>query len=115
MASSPSALSYATHTDVFSLVGANPFEKTEEVLIKEYRSDVTLPLVLFLGIDEKKKAGFTHGIYEGTPYFAVDITPKGTVEKEATGVIEEMKKRDMKFLEGRAILTLEAPEGENSK
>jgi NAD+ diphosphatase len=111
LASSPSALSYATHDDILSVIGKNPFEETEDIMIKEYRSDVTLPTVLFLGIDEKKKSGFTHGIYEGTPYFAVDITPKGTVEKEATGVIKEMKNRGLKFLEGRAIMTLGAPEG----
>lgn len=114
MVSSPSALSYATHEDILSLIGKNPFEKTEDVMIKEFRSDVTLPIVLFLGLDENKKLGFTHGIYEGTPYFAVDITPQGTVEKEANGVIEEMKKRNMSFLEGRAIMTLGAPEGKSS-
>ena len=55
--------------------------------------------------------GFKHGIYEGTPYFAVDVTPKGTVEKEASGIIEEMKKKGLNFLEGRVNMSLAAPDG----
>jgi len=80
-------------------------------MIKEYNSAITLPLVLFLGLDESKKGGFEHGIYSGSPYFAIDVTPKGTVEKEATGVIEAMKAKGMEFVEGRMNLTLNAPEG----
>jgi NAD+ diphosphatase len=111
LVSDPSTLSYANHADITTLIGANPFEKSEEVIIKEFRSDVTQPTVLFLGIDEKKHAGFKHGIYEGTPYFAVDVTPKGTVEKAATGIIEEMKKKGLSFLEGRVNMSLAAPDG----
>jgi NAD+ diphosphatase len=80
-------------------------------MIKEYKSDVTLPLVLFLGLNEKQLDGFEHGIYKGTPYFAVDITPKGTVEKEANVIIETMKAKGLQFLEGRSAMTLNAPEG----
>jgi hypothetical protein len=111
LAKDPSKLAYATHTEVKPLIGENPFAKTEEELIKEYNSDITLPLVLFLGLDERKKDGFEHGIYKGTPYFAVDVTPKGTVEKEATGVIEAMKAKGLTFIEGRMHMSLNAPEG----
>jgi len=104
-------LAYASHTDVKPLIGENPFEKTEEQLIKEYNSSVTLPLVVFLGLDERKKEGFQHGIYTGTPYFAVDVTPKGTVEKEATGIVEEVQSRGLFFMQGRQHMTLNAPEG----
>ena len=80
-------------------------------MIKQYNSTITLPLVLFLGLDERKKDGFEYGIYKGTPYFAVDVTPKGTVEKEATGVIEAMKAKGLSFVEGRMHMSLNAPEG----
>lgn len=72
-----------------------------------------MPLVLFLGVDEKEHGGFEYknGIYKGTPYFAVDITPKGTIEKEANGVLDELKKKNLKFLEGRSAMNLNAPEG----
>jgi len=80
-------------------------------MIKDYNSAVTLPLVLFLGLDERKKGGFQHGIYSGSPYFAVDVTPRGTVVKEANGVIEAMKAKGLQFIESRMHMTLNAPEG----
>lgn len=111
LAKDPSKLAYATHKDVEPLIGENPFKKTEEEIIKEFNSDITLPLVLFLGLDERKKEGFEHGIYKGVPYFAVDVTPKGSVEKEAIGVIEAMKAKGLTFVEGRMHTTLNAEEG----
>ena len=103
-----------THKDIVGLIGENPFEKTEEQMIKEYNSSITLPLVLFLGLDERNKSGFEHGIYTGTPFFAVDITPRGSVEKEANGVIEAMKSKGYTFLQGRTAMNLNAPEGTSS-
>ena len=111
LAKDPTQLAYASHKDVKALIGDNPFAKTEEEMIKEYNSSITLPLVLFLGLDERKKDGFEHGIYKGTPYFAVDVTPKGTVEKEATSIIEAMKAQGLQFVEGRLHMSLNAPEG----
>jgi NAD+ diphosphatase len=111
LAKDPTQLAYATHKDVKPLIGENPFEKTEEEMIREYNSEITLPVVLFLGLDERKKDGFEHGIYKGTPYFAVDVTPKGTVQEEATGIIEAMKAKGLSFVEGRMHMSLNAPEG----
>jgi NAD+ diphosphatase len=111
MARDPAHLAYASYSDIKGLTGDNPFEKPEEDMIKEYNSSITLPLVLFLGLDERKKDGFTHGIYSGSPYFAVDISPKGTTKGEAEGVIEAMKAKGVTFLEGRAAMSLNAPEG----
>ncbi|CZS97066.1 probable NADH pyrophosphatase [Rhynchosporium agropyri] len=110
LAKDPTQLAYVAHKDVKPLIGENPFEKSEEDMIKEYNSAVTLPLVLFLGIDEKRKDGFEHGIYKGKPYFAVDVTPRGSVEKQAHGVIEAVKASGQKFIEGRMHMTLNAPE-----
>jgi NAD+ diphosphatase len=111
LAKDPTKLAYATHQDIKPLIGENPFEKTEEELIKEYNSAITLPLVLFLGLDERKKEGFEHGIYSGAPYFAVDVTPRGTIVEKATGVVEAMKAKGLQFVEGRMHMTLNAPEG----
>ncbi|KAG9239980.1 NUDIX hydrolase domain-like protein [Calycina marina] len=110
MAKDPSTIAYASHQEILALIGPNPFEKTEEDMIKEYNSTITLPLVLFLGLDETDKAGFQHSIYTGTPYFAVDITPRGTVEKEANSVIDAMKEKGHTFLQGRTAMNLNAPE-----
>jgi len=83
-------------------------------MIKDYNSSITLPLVLFLGLDEKHKSGFEHGIYTGTPFFAVDITPRGSVEKQANSVVEAMKAKGYTFLQGRTAMNLNAPEGWSS-
>lgn len=109
----PTQLSYRSLNDVKPLIGENPFEKSEEEIIKNYNSAVTRPLVLFLGLDEKKKEGFEHGIYKGRPYFAVDVTPRGTVEKEAKGVLEAVTANGDTFLQGRVHATLDASEGMN--
>lgn len=111
LAKDPTQLAYVSHDDVKPLIGENPFDKTEAELIDEYNSSITLPLVLFLGLDERKKDGFEHGIYKGTPYFAVDVTPRGTVEKQATSVIEAVKAKGHTFIEGRMHMSLNAPEG----
>lgn len=104
-------LYYATHQEVDKLIGGNPFEKEEDEIIKQYRSDITQPLVLFLGVDEKQHEGFEFEIYKGTPYFAIDITAKGTIEKEANSVIDALKAKGIIFLEGRGAMSLNAPEG----
>ena len=111
MAKDPSHLAYASHDEIKSLTGENPFEKTEAELVKEFNSSITLPLVLFLGLDERRKDGFTHGIYRGSPYFAIDITPKGSIRGKAESTIEAMKAKGMIFLEGRTAMGMNAPEG----
>lgn len=110
-ATSPTTLHWAKHSDIARLIGGNPFEKEEEELIREFRSEETRPTVLFLGVDENDKQGWEWEIYKGTPYFAVDITPKGSVEAEAKSVIEELKKKDLTFLEGRWAMHLNAQDG----
>ena len=107
-------LAYAMHSEVKSLIGENPFEKSEEETIKAYNSSVTQPLVLFLGLDERYKedqGGFKSGLYSGRPYFAIDVTAKGTVKKEAEGIIEAMKAKGLEFVVSRAHMSINAPEG----
>ncbi|THV51843.1 hypothetical protein BGAL_0097g00210 [Botrytis galanthina] len=108
----PSHLAYSSHSDITGLTGQNPFEKDEETMIKEFNSSKTLPLVLFLGLDErsKDKEGFKHGIYSGIPYFAIDVTPKGTYENEANSVVKAMQEKGLVFQEGRMFMSLDAQE-----
>ncbi|KAM3068976.1 NADH pyrophosphatase [Clarireedia jacksonii] len=116
LAHDPTKLAYATHKDIRGLIGENPFAKEEKEIIKEFNSSVTVPLVLFLGLDERKeKEGregelFKYKNYTGVPYFAVDVTPKGTCEEQAKGVIEAMKEKGLSFVEGRMHMSLNAPE-----
>ena len=81
-------------------------------MIKEFNSSKTSPLVLFLGLDErsKDKEGFKHGIYSGIPYFAIDVTPKGTYENEANSVVKAMQEKGLVFQEGRMLMSLDAQE-----
>ncbi|KAL6722157.1 NADH pyrophosphatase [Lecanora helva] len=96
--------------DVQPLIGENPYSKSEEQLIADYDSSVTVPQLLFLGLDESKDSGFQYKIYRGSPYFALDVTPKGTINAKAESLIEQMKARGLQFAEGRMHTSLPAPE-----
>lgn len=113
----PAKLAYVKHEDIKALIGENPYEKTEEEMIKAYNSSTTIPQLLFLGLDERVKeeqGGFKHGIYSGRPYFALDVTPKGTTKQASEGVIEAMKAKKLEFIVARVNMSLPAPEGKNS-
>lgn len=77
-------------------------------MVSEYNSSVTIPQLLFLGLDERRKSGFEWTIYHGSPYFALDVTPKGTISSAAADLIEIMKSRGMHFVEGRMHMSLPA-------
>lgn len=111
-AKDPSNLAYVGKSDIEPLTGSDPFGKSEEERIKSFNSDVTHPVILLLGIDEKKKTGFEWKEYHGAPYFAVDVTPKGSITEAAKSVIEAVKaKPGISFLPGARHVSLNAPEG----
>lgn len=91
------------------------FEKSEEDLIKDYDSRVTTPQLVFLGLDETSNNGdkLTWKAYTGVPYFALDVTPKGSHEQETsmTEVTEAMRMKGLDFLMTRVINTLPAEQG----
>lgn len=107
----PANLARLSHTDVKPLIGEDPYSKLEEQLIAEYTSAVTIPQMVFLGIDERNEDGLQWKIYRGAPYFALDVTPRGTVEEQAHSLISELEGRGLKFIEGRVQMSLPAPEG----
>lgn len=92
------------------LIGENPYAKSEEDLIAEYNSKITIPQLLFLGLEESSKSDFEWTIYKGDPYFALDVTPKGTMKATCEKLIETMKSRDLKFVEGRMHTSLSPPQ-----
>ncbi|KAI1094434.1 NUDIX hydrolase domain-like protein [Rostrohypoxylon terebratum] len=102
-------LSYVSRDVVVPLTGEEPFKTSEEEQMKGFNSDVTQPVILFLGIDEKK-TGFEYREYKGNPYFAVDVTPKGTITEKATSIIDIVKTNGVSFIDGRRLLSLNAPE-----
>ncbi|KAI3343640.1 NUDIX hydrolase domain-like protein [Ustulina deusta] len=110
LAKDTTTLAYVGKDDIVPLTGPEPFKKTEEEQIKSFNSAVTQPIVLFLGLDERK-AGFEYRDYKGNPYFAIDVTPKGSIEENAKSVIEAVKaKHGVSFIPGARLLTLNAPE-----
>ncbi|KAI0911880.1 NUDIX hydrolase domain-like protein [Ustulina deusta] len=110
LAKDTTTLAYVGKDDIVPLTGPEPFKKTEEEQIKSFNSAVTQPIVLFLGLDERK-AGFEYRDYKGNPYFAIDVTPKGSIEENAKSVIETVKaKHGVSFIPGARLLTLNAPE-----
>ncbi|KAI9758430.1 MAG: hypothetical protein M4579_003059 [Chaenotheca gracillima] len=104
----PTKLYFASFNDVKPLIGSDPYSKAEEQLISEYNSTVTIPQLVFLGIDEQHEEGLEHKTYKGAPCFALDVTPKGTIEKEANSVIDALEERGLKFIEGRLHMSLPA-------
>ncbi|KAI1153350.1 NUDIX hydrolase domain-like protein [Nemania diffusa] len=101
-------LAYVGREHVAPLTGLEPFKQTEEEQIKSFNSSITQPIILFLGLDEKK-TGFVYREYKGNPYFAIDVTPKGSIEEKAKSVIEAVKaKQGVSFIPGGRLLTLNA-------
>ncbi|KAI9676407.1 MAG: NADH pyrophosphatase [Caeruleum heppii] len=108
LAKDPSALVYASHSEVEPLIGEDPFDKSEETVLAEYNSSNPVPQLIFLGLDDKSKTTFQWKSYRGAPYFALDVTPKGALQAKADGVIAEMERRGSTFVEGRLHMSLPA-------
>lgn len=111
LAKDPTKLAYASYQDVRPLIGEDPYGKSEEELIAEYNSTKSIAQLVFLGLDEKHGKGLEWNTYNGAPYFALDVTPKGSVEAAANGVIKEMESNGLNFVEGRMHMSLPAQEG----
>lgn len=113
-------LGYVSYADVKGLAGPDPFEKTEEEMIKNFSSDEEKPLILLLGIDEGNKLHlpstsepFAYKGHTGRPYFAVDVSPKGKLAAEAGKVVEAVKAKGFSFSANQRQMNLVYGEGEN--
>lgn len=114
-------LAYVGYSEVTPFTGPDPFEKSEEQMIKDFNSDEFKPLILLLGLDEANKLpasaedpAFAHKEYKGRPYFAVDITPKGSAAEAANKVIDAVKAKGYSFYQNQRHMGLEAGEGKNN-
>lgn len=111
---SPSELYYARHDDVCKLVPADFFDKSEDDMIKEYDSRRAPPQPIFLGLDEtSKQDALSYKIYTGTPYFALDVTPRGPDEQQqaAKDIIKTMEEKGLSFFKTRVVMSFSADEG----
>ena len=109
LAHDPTKLAYASLKDIQPLTGDDPYEKTEEQVVAEFNSTVSIPQILFLGIDESVKNGFEWNIYKGSPYFAIDVTPKGSFTDIASTTVKDLEAKGLQFVEGRMHTSLPAP------
>lgn len=107
----PSEISYASYSDLKSLIPTNPYEKSEEDMIKEFDSRKKIPQLIFLGLDERVRDGLTYKNHTGAPHFAFDITPVAPYTEAANGVIAEMEKRGLSFVEGMRAMAFPADVG----
>lgn len=108
---SPSELAQKKFEDVKPVIGNNPFERPEEDTIAQYNSSLYLPQIIFLGLDERKEGFVYKEHYKGQPWFAVDVTPKESVQEEAEKLVEKLKSEGLDFSKGRMHLSLPAQEG----
>jgi NAD+ diphosphatase len=107
-------IAQCSFSDVKSIIGDNPFEKSEQDVIAQYNSTLYIPQIIFLGLDERKKreGDFVYKEhYKGQPWFAVDVTPKESVKEKAEELIEKKKNEGLEFSKGRMHLSLPAVEG----
>jgi NAD+ diphosphatase len=111
---SPAQLHYAKYDEVQKLVPQDAFDTPEKEMIKNFDSRKTQATLIFLGLDEnRKEGGMAWKTYSGTPYFAVDVTPKGSEEQQtaANDVISAMEAKGLSFFQTRVVMTFSADEG----
>ncbi|BCS27609.1 NAD(+) diphosphatase [Aspergillus puulaauensis] len=110
---SPAALYYAKYDEVRKLVPETIYDKSEESMIKDHDSRKTEPHLVFLGVDEAAKQDpFTWKIYSGTPYFALDVSEKGSEERQenSKSVRSAFEAQGLSFLQARIAMTFSADE-----
>lgn len=110
LACDPTKLAYVSYKEIQPLIGDDPYSRTDQVLISEYNSAFTIPQLLFLGLDESNRSGLEYSIYSGSPYFALDVTPKGSFEAKASSLIRDVEAQGLVFLGGRMHMSLPATE-----
>lgn len=116
---SPSVLHYASYDDVRNLVSPESLDKAETDMIREYDSRKSSAQVVFLGMDESADARGDDGarltwrVYAGRPYFAVDVTPRGSEEQRACAeeLVRRMEGAGLSFLRTRMISSFPADQG----
>jgi NAD+ diphosphatase len=108
---SPTELARLKFDDVKAIIGQEPFSRSEEEVIAQYNSSLYIPQVIFLGLDERQEGFVYKEHYKGQPWFAVDVTPKESVEHVAEALISRLNSEGLDFGKGRMHMSLPAEEG----
>ncbi|CAI6082371.1 unnamed protein product [Clonostachys chloroleuca] len=95
-----------------SLIGSDPFKLSEDESIKNFDSTKKTPLIVFLGLHEGPNSDeFTttsHGTVKGEPYFAVDVTPRGTYSEAASVFLKSQEEKGFTVQKNARAMTLHA-------
>lgn len=103
--SRPTKLAFASLKEVQPLIEHDPYQTSEEEAISKYNSTAWVPHLIFLGLDERQQNGdiLKWTSYSGVPYFALDVSPKGSIEAQAINLRQEFEARGKNFLEGARL------------
>ncbi|CAK3938255.1 probable NADH pyrophosphatase [Lecanosticta acicola] len=99
-------LAYVTYQHVQPIIGDDPFADSEHDIIKAFDSELYVPQMIFLGIDEKDEEGLTYqgkNRYTGAPYFALDVTPQHALKEKCERLIADLKEKGLEFGKGRMM------------
>lgn len=105
---SPTEIHFVSYDEIKILVPENPFAKTEKETVDSFDSRVAVPQLVFLGLDESDKNGYTFKNHTGAPHFAIDVTPKKQYEEEANKVCDGWISSGLKFVEGMRAMNFPA-------
>ncbi|KAK7189789.1 hypothetical protein DPSP01_008793 [Paraphaeosphaeria sporulosa] len=103
---SPTSIATQSFADVTSIVGSDPFSKSEADTIADYNSSTYVPQIIFLGLDERHEGLVYKEHYKGVPWFAVDVTPKGALAENFEKLIQKVTAEGKEFSKGRMHLSL---------
>ena len=98
-------IQYATYDEIKSVLTENPYIKSEEEVMKEFDHTKGVPQLIFLGLDESDKSGYSYKNYTGAPVFALDITPQAPFEDAAKGIIAGWENKGLSFVEGMVVMS----------
>lgn len=105
---SPTELHYLTWDELKSILPENPFAKPEKEIVESFDSRVATPQLVFLGLDEKDKNGYSFKNYVGAPHFAIDVTPKKQFSEAAEALSQKWLDSGLKFVEGMRAMNFPA-------
>ena len=106
----PQKLAFATHNDVNSLIGDDPYSKSEADQMQEFDSSVFRPHLVFLGLDDRVEGISYKDHYKGAPFFALDVTPQQSLQEASEQLISQFEGRGHSFAQGRVMMSLPAQE-----
>lgn len=97
-------LAFVKYNDITPIIGEDPYAQTEDDLVATYNSSKHTPQMIFLGLDESVKDAFVYkDLYKGAPFFALDVTPRGSVTDACNKLLSSLESKGLSFAQGRAM------------